>query len=245
MLDEVRRDVVHPPVDYIVQFVAGRVGPQWVRSLPSIVAGTGSVAVMVFLGTCWVSWRAGAFAGLLLAISPIHVFYSQEARPYSLALFLILASLAALERNATTSKRRWAAGWFALVFLAGSTLYFAGMIAACAGIVRIYLDPGDRLCALKRRIVIIVLAWTLLYSPWFAVIREAARRPSPVARQALNWDWWTWRLQSLATGSDRTWEPVSLASWTFWSSVAIVNVDRHFAPVRTVASDEGLVELDC
>ena len=221
MLDDVRRDVVHPPGDYMVQYLVGRVGPEWVRSLPSVVAGISSVALIRFLGTCWVSWRAGAFAGLLLAISPIHVFYSQEVRPYSLALFLILASLAALERFATTGRQRWAAGWFTLVFLAGGTLYFAGMIAACSGIIRILLDRTDHMLVLKRRLVLIVIAWAILYWPWFAVIRHAAMRPSPVAKQALNWDWWTWRLQSLAIGSERTWEPVSLASWVFWSCVAI------------------------
>ena len=220
MVEAVRADMVHPPGDYFVQFVVGRIGPEWTRPLPSVLAGIASVALLIFLGTRWVSWRAGAFAGLLLAISPIHVFYSQEVRPYSLALFCILASLAALERFAETGRRRWAAGWFVLVFMAGGTLYFAGMIAALGGMARIFLDPDGRLEGLKRRLPLIIAAWALLYSPWFSVIRAAAGRPSPVARSPLNWEWWTWRLQSLAVGSDRTWEPVSLASWTFWSCVA-------------------------
>ncbi|MEO6260248.1 MAG: glycosyltransferase family 39 protein [Thermoanaerobaculia bacterium] len=221
MMEEVRRDVVHPPADYLVQFVVGRIGPEWVRSLPSVAAGIASVGLLLFLGTSWVSWRAGAFAALLLAVSPMHVFYSQEVRPYASALFWILASLAALERFATTGRLRWAAGWFALVFAAGGTLYFAGMIAASGGIVRILLDRSGRLDGLKRRLPLLIAGWAILYSPWFAVIRAAAGRPSPVARQAMNWEWWTWRLQSLAVGSDRTWEPVSLASWIFWGCVAI------------------------
>ena len=241
MLDEVRRDVVHPPGDYLVQFVVGRVAPAWVRPLPSVIAGVASVALIMFLGTCWVSWRAGAFAGLLLTISPMHVFYSQEVRPYSSALFLILASLAALERFAATRRRRWALGWVTLVFLAGGTLYFAGMIAACSGIVRIFLDRTGALLALRRRLPIVVAAWALLYSPWFAVIRAAAGRPSPVPRSTLNWEWWRWRLQSLAAGCDRAWEPVSLASWIFWACVAAGLIFSVRLPLLRVAAFMFLV----
>jgi len=220
MMTAVKADVVHPPGDYIVQFVIGRRGPEWVRRLPSVITGAASVGLMIVLGTWWISWRTGAFAGLLLAVSPIHVFYSQQVRPYSCALFYILSSLVALELYAKTQRRRWAAAWFALVFFAGGTLYFAGMIATSAGIVRIFLDRKDRLRPLWRLLPLIVIAWAALYSPWFSVIRTAATRPSPNPPAKLDWAWWTWHLQSLAAGSDRTWEPVSVASWAFWFIVA-------------------------
>ncbi|HEY8167064.1 MAG TPA: glycosyltransferase family 39 protein [Gemmatimonadaceae bacterium] len=220
MMAAVKADVVHPPGDYIVQFVVGRRGSEWVRRLPSVIAGATSVGLMILLGTWWISWRTGAFAGLLLAVSPIHVFYSQQVRPYSCALFYTLSSLVALELYAKTRKRYWAAAWFVLVFLAGGTLYFAGMIAALAGIIRIFLDRKDRLRPLWRRVPLIVVAWAALYSPWFSVIWTAVKRPSPNPPAQLDWAWWTWHLQSLAAGSDRTWEPVSLASWAFWFIVA-------------------------
>ncbi len=221
MIAQVKADVVHPPGDYIVQFVIDHRGPEWVRRLPSVIAGAASVGLTIALGTWWISWRAGAFAGLLLAVSPMHVFYSQQVRPYSCALFYILSSLVALELYAKTRKRAWAAAWFALVFLAGATLYFAGMIAASAGMVRLFLDRKDRLRPLWRLLPLIVIAWAVLYSPWFSVIRTAATRPSPNPPARLDWAWWTRHLQSLAAGSDRTWEPVSLGSWAFWSIVAV------------------------
>ena len=220
MIGQVKFDIVHPPGDYIVQFVIGDRGPEWVRRLPSVIAGAASVALLMVLGTSWMSWRTGAFAGLLLAVSPIHVFYSQQVRPYSCAVLYILSSLVALELYAKTLKRYWAAAWFVLVFLAGGTLYFAGMIAATAGILRIFLDRKDRLRALWRRVPVVVVAWATLYSPWFSVIWTAAKRRSPNPPAQLDWAWWTWHLQSLAVGSDRTLEPVSVASWAFWFIVA-------------------------
>src|SRR5712691_3557104 len=102
MMAAVKADVVHPPGDYIVQFVIGRRGPEWVRRLPSVIAGAASVGLIIVLGTWWSSWRTGAFAGLLLAVSPTHVFYSQQVRPYASALFYIVGSLVALELYAKT-----------------------------------------------------------------------------------------------------------------------------------------------
>ena len=216
MIDRVKADVVHPPADYIVQFVIGDRGPEWVRRLPSVIAGTASVGLIIALGAWWMSWRAGAFTGLLLAVSPLHVFYSQQVRPYSCALFYLLGSLVTLELYAKTQKRAWAAAWFVLVFVAGATLYFAGMVAALGSGVRIFLDRKEQLRALWPRLPLVILIWELLYSPWFGVIFTAANRPSPNPAEKLDWAWWTWRLQSLAAGSGRAGEAVSLASWAFW-----------------------------
>jgi MFS family permease len=204
MMANVRNDAVHPPGDYLIQFVVGRLGPEWVRRIPSIVAGVATVAVVIALGTLWVTPAAGLASGLILALSPVHIAYSQNVRPYSLAMFFVAASLLALE------KRRiiW---WSVLVFLAGGTLYFAGAVAALAGVIRV---PW-------RKFAMHALAWTLLYSPWFPVLRHAAGISSPVPRDRLNWDWWRWRLETLGAGNERILgAPVSLGSWAFWLFVA-------------------------
>jgi 4-amino-4-deoxy-L-arabinose transferase-like glycosyltransferase len=64
----------------------------WLR-IPSALFGAMS-AGMVFacasrLGSC----RAGIVAGLLMALSPLHVQYGQEARPYAMAMLLIAVAL--------------------------------------------------------------------------------------------------------------------------------------------------------
>src|SRR6266540_2037998 len=53
MMKEVRRDAVHPPADYLVQFMVGRIGPEWMRRLPSVIAGVGTVAAIMLLGRFW------------------------------------------------------------------------------------------------------------------------------------------------------------------------------------------------
>ena len=126
MTREVRRDAVHPPLDYIIQFAVGRVGgPDWIRRVPNISFGIASVGLLMLLGSWWCSRSAGLISGLLFALSPMHVRYTQEVRPYSSGLFFLIASLVALELYARTQRRRWAITWAVLVFLTGSTLYFA------------------------------------------------------------------------------------------------------------------------
>lgn len=220
MMREVRRDAVHPPLDYFIQLGVARLdGPEWVRRLPNVIFGVGTVALVMLLGTWWSGPAAGVLAGFLLALAPMHIRYSQEVRPYSSALFLILAALVCLELFARMRRVPWAIGWSVLVFLAGSTLYFGGMVAGAVSISRIFVDRKDSLRTLWRWLPAIILAWTLLYSPWFAVVKHVATSPSPQAADRLEWPWWRHRAQAMASGSYVD-ESVTAGSWAFWLAVS-------------------------
>jgi mannosyltransferase len=221
MMQEVRNDLVHPPIDYMLQHVLWRAGvPEWQRRVPSVLFGTATAALLIFLGWQWFSPGAGLVAGFLLAVAPIHIRYSQEVRPYAFAVFLLVAALVALEQYARTSKRVWAVSWFVLVLLAGGTLYFAGMTAGVVSIVRIFMSRNDSLHALWRRLPLIFLGWVVLYAPWLGIILQVVRRNPIVAREKLTGAWWLYRLQAFGTG-DVPYTPVSLGSWFFWGAVAV------------------------
>lgn len=221
MMEDVRADAVHPPLDYMLQHVISRVRvPPWVPRVPPVLFGIGTVALAIFLGACWFSPAAGLIAGFLLAIAPNHVRYSQEVRPYSMGFFFIFAALAALEMYARSRRPRWAGIWFASVFLAGATLYFAGMIAALTSLTRILIGRKDELSVLWRRLPVIMLAWALLYTPWLRVVLNAVRSTPPQQPEKLTSYWWLYRMQVLGAGDWRN-EPVSLGSIAFWLAVAI------------------------
>ena len=64
--------------------------------LPSVLFGIAAVPAIAFAATKVSSSRAaGLFAAVILAFSPLHVFYSREGRPYAL---LVLASIGVLMR---------------------------------------------------------------------------------------------------------------------------------------------------
>ncbi|MCQ8894537.1 MAG: glycosyltransferase family 39 protein [Methanolinea sp.] len=85
----------HPPLFYWLEhpiLVFGH-NETTLRFLPAIF-GIMTVPVIYFLGSEAVDRNAGIIAAAFLAFSPFHLFYSQEARMYSLMLlFLSLAML--------------------------------------------------------------------------------------------------------------------------------------------------------
>lgn len=75
------------PLDYIIShfwIMLGR-GDAWVR-VPALVAGVLSVALAYRVGRALLGYPTALIFSLLLALSPFHIQYSQEARPYALVV---------------------------------------------------------------------------------------------------------------------------------------------------------------
>lgn len=234
MIDEVRRDAVHPPLDYVVQYALGKMGvPEWARRLPSALAGAATVFLVFLLGRRWFDPVAGLCGASLLTFATVHVRYSQEVRPYATAFFFIAFALVALEWFARTRRRPWMFAWAAAVWLAGATLYLAGVVAAAASLARILVGRRDELSLVWRRLPVVVIVWTLLYAPWLPTVFQAARYRPPQDAERLDWAWWQHRLQVYGTG-DWRFEPVSAGSWAFWIAVAVgIGLSARHPKLRT------------
>jgi 4-amino-4-deoxy-L-arabinose transferase-like glycosyltransferase len=119
-----------PPLYFALAWVWTRVfgeGEAGVRSL-SAVFGALTVPVAYAAGAELVSRRAGLLAAALVALSPPLVYYSQEARSYSLTIFLCAVSLAFFARARQRSSPRDLAGWAIASGLALSAHYFAAFV---------------------------------------------------------------------------------------------------------------------
>src|SRR5919108_4111745 len=64
--------------------------------LPSAIFGTLEVLVLFILGSQLFSFSVGMLAGVMLAVSPLHIWYSQEARWYAQWSFMTTCSYLAL-----------------------------------------------------------------------------------------------------------------------------------------------------
>ena len=87
--------------------------------LPSLIFGVVSVGLTYLVVTRYVSRTATVLACLLLALSPVHIWYSQEARPYSAAVCLVLLAVFAYHKLEESPR---SALW--------STVYFGSMWSA-------------------------------------------------------------------------------------------------------------------
>lgn len=103
------------PLDYLINFVLFHFTHDlMVMRLLPVLWGTGSVIVFYFLGCFIWSRTFGAVCAWLLTISMFHIQYSQVLRPYSLVVFLSLASLYCFAR--ALENKRWILVYAAAIF---------------------------------------------------------------------------------------------------------------------------------
>lgn len=91
---------VHPPGYQILLFCAMRVmgDSETALRLPSAIAGILTIPILFLIGKKLFSESAGLLASAFLAVSPSHIWLSQEARPYALLILLVSLSVLLLIR---------------------------------------------------------------------------------------------------------------------------------------------------
>ncbi len=105
----------HPPGYYLfMHFWTQLLGhSEFVLRLPSLVVSVLAVVLTYFLGKRLFNKEVGIVAALFLATSPLSIYYAQEARMYSLAMFLVLGAVYLWLNAVSSKKNRW---WIALSF---------------------------------------------------------------------------------------------------------------------------------
>jgi hypothetical protein len=123
--------------------LAGRVAPGAEASdrLAEAVAGTATIPLLAVAGALAAGSGAGVAAAWLLAVAPLHVFYSREGRPYALltllATLLLIAFLA--RRRRTARLLGWGAALAAPYLAVSAFQVLAGGLVtalACAAVER-------------------------------------------------------------------------------------------------------------
>jgi mannosyltransferase len=140
MLAELPHSESTPPLYYVLAWLWAKVfgtGEAALRSLSALV-GTATVPVVFAAGRELVSRRTGLFAAALATVSPLLVWYSQEARAYALLVFLGGLSLLFFARALHDGSVR-TFGWWA--FASASALlthYFAVFLIAGEALFLLY-----------------------------------------------------------------------------------------------------------
>lgn len=119
------------PLHFVFVFLITRLGDSefWLR-LPSVVFGVLSLVVTYLIGTQLFSKREALLAAFLLALSPYHLRYTQEARTYSLLMLLSLLTLYCFLKGWRTGNWRWWAGFTVATVLNTYTHYFSAIVLA-------------------------------------------------------------------------------------------------------------------
>lgn len=130
----------HPPLYTILSFTWIRIfgdSEISVRAMP-MLSGLATVALMPSLGEALATRRAGWFAGVLLALSPVHIWYSQEGRSYALIMLLAMLICFAWLRLDTDPSRVHKFVFIALCIVVTQLHYFAIALPALVVLVSVW-----------------------------------------------------------------------------------------------------------
>jgi 4-amino-4-deoxy-L-arabinose transferase-like glycosyltransferase len=175
MLDSVASTVrmlsadLHPPLFNVLMFVWIRIFGDSEMSvrMPSLVCGLITIALTAQLAIDYGWRRAAPAAALVLAISPAHIWYSQEARPYSFLLMLVVASVVVVHRIRETHARRWYVAYAVLAACMVFTQYFAAVYVAIVMLLALE-DPQSRvrIWAIGVSLAIVLLVFLAVKWRW-------------------------------------------------------------------------------
>lgn len=118
-----------PPLYYLVANAAlplqRWLGTESALRLPSVIVGVLTIPLVFVVVRRWLGTATALAAAAFVAISPFHVWYSQEARPYALLVFLSLVALFCLQQ-ALAHPTNW--GWKAATAIAAVSTFYCHTI---------------------------------------------------------------------------------------------------------------------
>jgi 4-amino-4-deoxy-L-arabinose transferase-like glycosyltransferase len=173
-----------PPLYYMLAWLWSRpfgIGEIGLRSL-SALAGTASIAV-IYMAAVELGMRrsVGLIGAAIVAVSPVLIWFSQDARAYSLAFLLSALSLLFFAMALRDPRRGTLVAWAVTSALALATHYFAGFVVVPEAVL-LLLWSGER-----RRVaaaLLIVAAAAALLLP-IAIQQAEHAHASWIAEQPL------------------------------------------------------------
>jgi uncharacterized membrane protein len=137
--------------------------------LLSTFLGTISIYVTYLLGSLIFNKKTGILAALLLAISPIHIYYSQETRAYSLFFLLTLLSMYFYVKLKNDFSNKSAAGYITVTVLLLYSHLYSLIIVLAQNVDKFITHDFRQLKKLQSWILIQVLI-IIFYIPWLIAL---------------------------------------------------------------------------
>ena len=201
-LDTVQGLATEEPQLPPLYFILARFWVQWFGPEVATVRSLSAwMSLLIFPSVYWLCWelfrsrRAGWMAVTIMAVSPFHVLYAQEARPYMMFAVLVLLSNAillraiALQKSTATfkytfkytskstsklSKAVWLIYAIALTVGLYSSLLFFLVILAHG--IYVIITENWRVRQTLIAYLLASAAATLIFSPWIFVLVENSPR---------------------------------------------------------------------
>ncbi len=126
---------------------------------PSVIFGVLSIHALYLLGRRVFGHTAATWACVFAAINPFLLYYSQEARPYTLWLWTSLMAVWFLLRLLEESSKRNELGWIAFTLISLYTHPYGPFLLAAFAFMILWLHPRDHWRPLLKPALIITIAY--------------------------------------------------------------------------------------
>lgn len=142
---------------------------EWWLRMASLIPGLVTIFLTIILGKKILSPMQAHLAGLLLGLSQIHVFYSQELRPYSFAAMWGTLSMLALYNWLIPKPKRslWSRSYVIATVLGMLSVYTYGFLVLSQLII-VYIYQRRQIFSLVKKLLIA----GLLCLPWLPLFIE-------------------------------------------------------------------------
>ena len=222
----------------------------WALRLPAAVFGVASLWAVWWFGTLVTGRREALLAAALLAVSSHHVWFSQDARGYSMLLFWTLVGSGLFLRllNGPERPRSLVLAYGAVMALATWTQVAGGFVVAGHALVWVVLavaGPRRGFATPREPVVAIVLSGlltVLLYAPVLPDMITTLAAPGATGGAA-EWKSPLWFVaeatQGLARGAPGGWIGLLVAATV--AGVGVVSYVRRSVPVALLLLVPGLV----
>ena len=209
-----------PPLYYVLAWLWSRMAGLDEVGLRSLSAFFGTLTIPVCYGAArmLIGHRVGVIVAALAAVNPLLVWYSQEARAYSLFVFLGALSFLAFARALEEPSPRHLAFWAGASSLMIVTHYFGVFLLAAEALMLLYLRRSRATWAATGAIVGVGLAvlplaiYQAIYSSsrWIRFVDLAARIEETVRQLLVPGPPSMWAGAGVAEDVARAWWPVGI-----------------------------------
>lgn len=196
-----------------------------IRSLSAIIS------LLIFPSLYWLclelfqSSVTGWLSIGLIAVSPFHVLYAQEARPYSLWTVTILVSTAALLRAIRVQKKRWW-GIYILSLILGLYTHLLTALVAISHIIYVGVTEKCRWTKTLKSFTLSLVISAISFLPWIVSITLNSKTIS----QRLGWSDNSIKFVSLAANWVK-----NIAAGYFDINANISSPKTYLIPSATIA----------
>ncbi len=202
---------------------------EWALRSVSAAAGVAAVWLSYDVGRRLLSPNAGRWAAVLLAVSPMAVHYSQEARPYSILMLLVLVAFRVAwvvdDRLSVSS-----ASLLAAVFVVTSLMHNIGLVYV-ASLTAVFVLSGSRNSSRLRLWALVVALTFLGYLVWLPnMVQQTIGMEQSFAWASGIWkNEYPWQIpRSLAAMTHGSLAPirnrVPELPWTAWAALGLCSL---------------------